>query len=415
MYGDAESVQELLEHGASANARSDAGTTPLAAAAGRYGSSAIAKLLLDHGAAPDAEALQRAAYAGDESAFRLLVEHGTDVKPAAAIALTWAVRANCPRCFEIAIAAAAGADLSIPLVALSPFGETARLGILLDRGANVNARLTGIRRDLDGRTSLMLAANSQIIPIDTVRMLIDRGADINARGPFGETALDLAERSGNTAVVELLKKSGAVEGGALRRAPIAPRPASSIKAALRNSVALLQRSEVASRSGCVTCHNDTFTLMSVAAARKNGLPVDEQRAAEHLKQVETHVNALQEGILQGADYCVVPEAPAYILVGLAAQNYPPTAATDALAHCLKMRQSPDGHWRTALFDLRPPMQSTDITLTGPVIRALDVYGQKTRRAEYESAIRQAAAWLMKARPATNDERVSQLLGLKWAG
>jgi len=61
------------------------------------------------------------------------------------------------------------------------------------------------------------------------------------------------------------------------------------------------------------------------------------------------------------------------------------------------------------------MQSTQITLAGPAIRALQVYGQKTRRAEYEKAVQLAAAWLMKARPVTNDERVSQILGLKWAG
>jgi len=154
--------------------------------------------------------------------------------------------------------------------------------------------------------------------------------------------------------------------------------------------------------------------MSVAAARSNGLAVNEQAAGQHVKRVESHINALRDSILQG-EPCDVPEIQAYILVGLAGQNYPPNAATDALANCLKMRQSPDGSWRTGLFDLRPPMQSTDITLTGPAIRALQVYGQKARRAEYDRAVRQAAAWLMKTKPVTNDERVSQLLGLKWAG
>jgi hypothetical protein len=359
--------------------------------------------------------LQRAAYSGDESVFLMLVDGGADVKASAAIALAWSMRANCARCFETAIAAAGREALNVALVALAPFGDTSRLVTLIDRGADVNARLAGIRRDLDGRTPLMLAANSQLVPTDTVKMLIDRGADVNAKGPLGETALDLAERSGETAVVELLRRSGAREGGAFRRASVTPKPASSIRAALEKSITLLQHSEVVSKAGCVSCHNDTFTLMSVAAARGNGLPVDEEAAGQHVKRIESHVNAVREDILQGGDTCDVPEIEAYILVGLAAQNYPPNETTDALAHCLKMRQSPDGSWRTGLFDLRPPMQSTDITLTGPAIRALQVYGQKTRRAEYERAVRQAAAWLMKAQPATNDERVSQLLGLKWAG
>jgi len=61
------------------------------------------------------------------------------------------------------------------------------------------------------------------------------------------------------------------------------------------------------------------------------------------------------------------------------------------------------------------MQSTDVTLTGFTIRALQLYAPRARRAEYESSVRRAASWLARARPVTNDERVSQLLGLTWAG
>jgi ankyrin repeat protein len=42
---------------------------------------------------------------------------------------------------------------------------------------------------------------------DVVKLLIDRGADVEAKTNDGETALDLAARKGNEAVVKLLQGS----------------------------------------------------------------------------------------------------------------------------------------------------------------------------------------------------------------
>src|SRR5579864_7487937 len=86
---DPEKTRLLLEHGADANARSDDGRVPLVIAAGRYGSSPVIRLLLDHGANPSAKSpavtfsvatpLGEASYAGDDAAFRMLVDRGADV------------------------------------------------------------------------------------------------------------------------------------------------------------------------------------------------------------------------------------------------------------------------------------------------------------------------------------------------
>ena len=43
-------------------------------------------------------------------------------------------------------------------------------------------------------------------------------------------------------------------------------------------------------------------------------------------------------------------------VGMAAEKHPPDAATDALAHYLKSRQLPDGHWQP--ISHRPPLESS---------------------------------------------------------
>jgi N-acyl-D-amino-acid deacylase len=49
------------------------------------------------------------------------------------------------------------------------------------------------------------------------------------------------------------------------------------------------------------------------------------------------------------------------------------------------------------------------------IRALAVYGTPARKVEFAKRIDRAAAWLAGQAPLSTEDRVMQLLGLKWAG
>jgi squalene cyclase len=102
-----------------------------------------------------------------------------------------------------------------------------------------------------------------------------------------------------------------------------------------------------------------------------------------------------------------------ILLGLAAEKYAPDAATDAFARYLKSQQTPEGGWR--VFSHRPPIESSEIQVTAFTMRSLQIYGPIARRAEYDMAVKRAAAWLRGAKPSTTQDRAFQLLGLKWAG
>jgi hypothetical protein len=101
------------------------------------------------------------------------------------------------------------------------------------------------------------------------------------------------------------------------------------------------------------------------------------------------------------------------LTGLAADNYQPDAATDALARFLLLQQWPNGQWRTLAH--RPPIGSTDIPVTAVGLKAIKVYGPKAQRKRYDYAVSRAKDWLMSALARTTDDRVFQLLGLVWAG
>ena len=97
---------------------------------------------------------------------------------------------------------------------------------------------------------------------------------------------------------------------------------------------------------------------------------------------------------------------------MAAANYPPDPATDAIALFLKNHQSPDGRWYVVAH--RPPLESSDIQMTATAMHAIQVYAPPTERADCDRAVQRAASWLAKAQPRTTHDRAYQLLGLAWA-
>jgi len=88
-------------------------------------------------------------------------------------------------------------DRQSPLMyaAKGSFGETA--AYLLENGAEVN-----VQSKKKSITALMLAAVSD--NAELVSMLLEHGADTSLTDIFGRSALMLAEKKGNSAVVELL-------------------------------------------------------------------------------------------------------------------------------------------------------------------------------------------------------------------
>ena len=412
---DLEKTKLLVQHGADVNALSDDKRTALTIAAGRYGSSAIVRFLLDHGADPSFEGarnftpLAEAAYAEDEAVVQMLIDRGADLKRGARFALLQSGMLNCTACAEKLIASVDKSALGGILTAITPprGGNAEMVRMLLDYGADPNAQTA------EGRTILILAASSDTLPPEIVKSLIDRGADIHAKSSSGETALGLAQLH-QPPVAELLLKAGATTLGVINDGrPGRSQSVPTVRDALTKSIGLLQRSDITflEKSGCVSCHNNSLTGMTIGAARKNHLPVNENLVRQQLQKIGSYFDGWRERVLQGMGIPGDADTISYLLMGVAAEDYPSDASTDALARYLKNRQASDGRWRAR--DHRPPLTTSDIQITVRSMRAIQAYAPKPQRKEYENAIRRAASWLQTAQPRTTDDRAFQLLGLAW--
>ena len=408
---DLDKTRLLLEHRADPNARSDEGRSALVIAASGLGSNAVIKLLLDHGASPPLKSsgggiapLTLALSSFDDAIVRMLLERGTDFRP---YPLPAALRANCMACVDLLIKSARPANLTNALAFAARTGNSAATKMLLDHGADAGSAAE------PGLTTLMEAAASETAPVEIVKMLLDRGANVNAKNLSGRTALDLAKLHGKTPVVDLLRKAGAQEANDPAPPVLKPKPTGSVRAAVERSLPALQRADVAffRRSGCVSCHNNSLTAMTLAAARKSGFMFDEEIARKQLQTIGSYMESWRERVLEGVPIPGNHDTISYILVGMAAEKYAPDAATDAMARYVKSRQSPDGRW--AILAARPPEESSDFEGTAVSMRALQTYAPKSQRAAYDRAIQLGAAWLAQADPKTNEDRTFQLLGLRW--
>src|ERR1017187_1850369 len=135
-----------------------------------------------------------------------------------------AVDVRCSKCVALLAAKDLGREAySVALPNIAALGDVNVVRLMLDRGANVNAV------DPLGRTPLMYAAASDLLPLDEVKLLVERGADINAKdthklsGDSGLTVLDYRQAARRNAGRRMV--------GQIRRQGHRPKPARSQVAA----------------------------------------------------------------------------------------------------------------------------------------------------------------------------------------
>jgi ankyrin repeat protein len=419
----------LVDHGADVNAKSDENRTPLMIAARLTGGSPIVKLLLDHGANPnpnvhpenESSPLIEAAWSGDAENVKLLLERGAELKGIGDAALNGALTAECPKCVDLLIPKISDKlAYTIALVANVGFADPKILRTLIDHGADVNAV------DPTGRTALMYAAGSDLLPLEAVKLLVEKGADVNAKSGHksgadgGQTVLDIAKLRGNTPIVQFLVKSSA-KASDIPAPMLNARHGNSVQKAVQDSLPLLQTSDAnfIPKAACFSCHSDSFAAMTLGLARKRNFRIDERTATQQVKANLKIMNAARDQLHQGfinpiGDF-FGPAVYSWVLLGLDAEGYNPDLDTDAAVMYIKARQMPDGHWLYVKADTRPPICSDYIGQTAISLRALQLYAPKADKAAYDKAVKLAASWLEKVKPTNTEDLAYRLAGLAWAG
>jgi ankyrin repeat protein len=219
-------ILHWLDAGADIDGENAAGLTPLLAAA-TQGDLASIRLLLERGAdlhkvnSKHNSALSRAILHDQSEAVNLLLDMGMDVNAPGfsesellrgRTSIYFAILSQSPEMIRLLIERGATLDVSdgggnTPLHWATMNCAPEVIEVLLDAGADIDA--------VDARqwTPLMQVVFHVLVKKDVhsacVRLLLDRGANVNARAERGKTALMLAAGHGYTELVTLLLDGGA--------------------------------------------------------------------------------------------------------------------------------------------------------------------------------------------------------------
>lgn len=403
---DVTKVQLLLDRGADPDIISDERRTALQIALHRQDSDASALLLLGRGAKLPAHRGSLCSAARNETLLRAVIAKGANGEMLSG-GVNVAAHSGCDACIEILLPLMDKAAMKGALEEAEFDVSPSHIKRLLDAGADPNMIEIG-------KPLLAWFTTMRVAPAENVRALLEHGAAVNAESDGGHTALDYALLQGETPVAAVLRKFGAQQGRP--PAPLeSPDPAPSARAAIARATPLLQRTDVTfmQKSGCVSCHNNSFHQMALAALREQRVDFDRDIARSQLEAIGRYAAASRERYLQGISIAGESDTTSYILAGLAAESFPANAATDAMARFLRGAQEADGSWR--LDASRPPIESSRFEVTAVSLRALAVYAPAPRREIYRASIRRAVSWLQSTPPESNEDRVFQILGIVWAG
>jgi hypothetical protein len=276
--------------------------------------------------------------------------------------------------------------------------------MLLDAGAEVNAA------DVRGMTPLMLALTTDRFQPEIIRLLLAHGADVGRKSLAGETALDWArklddDRAFAALGVEALQHPRTGTG---LTGLVDPRQA------VQRSVELFEDASATffQHSGCFACHAQPAADFAISAARRKGIPVDEQAAWKRLQQSTSGLTAAGPAIMERQ---LANEGFLYLLEALGRTGHEPDRLTDSLVAAIAAGQDADGAWHRRAGLARTPLEDGDFAQTAMAIRALKNYGTPGRVTELGERIERAAQWLRRAEPVVTEDHAMRLAGLAAAG
>jgi ankyrin repeat protein len=199
-----------------------------------------------------------------------------------------------------------------------------------------------------------------------------------------------------------------------------------VREAAARAVARLQASQKDwfDQEVCTSCHHQFLPALAYREAREHGIPVDEKIARADAAQAfrnftkvdgERLESALEQArmvdVAIGGSYSLLAADAAGVRSNVTA-GVRPNLITAAYARFIAGRQKRDGHWVS--FDERPPQSYSVFTATAVSLRAIDLYSDSRQRADTQTRIGRARAWLESHTAPDTEGRTFQLRGLVWS-
>lgn len=188
-----------------------------------------------------------------------------------------------------------------------------------------------------------------------------------------------------------------------------------ISLAIDKGIRILQPSDrlfLENAGTCHSCHHQDLTAISMFRAKEKGFTINDTIYQETIKSIISTVNTRKATNSQFNDPVAIVMSGSYATWALSEVNYPANRGLELLARNLLQRQTANGSWVSP--NPRPPMEYYAFTATALVVKAVRDYLPANLKVEAEKKIARARTWLENEIPEANEEKVFQLLGLKWA-
>src|SRR4030095_10820481 len=187
-----------------------------------------------------------------------------------------------------------------------------------------------------------------------------------------------------------------------------------IKRAVNKSLPLLQKTShifLENAGECHACHHQDLTAVSLSLGKENGFPVNDTSLNEIIDSIMHVTKSWKAGLIQNEDPVAIVMSSGYQLWALWANQYKSNKLIEMLVKNLMQRQTGEGCWVSP--NPRPPLEFYSFSATALMVSAMQYYSPLSLKPEVTQRIEKARSWMIRTAPETNEEKVFQILGLKW--
>ena len=187
-----------------------------------------------------------------------------------------------------------------------------------------------------------------------------------------------------------------------------------IKKAINKSLPLLQSTSHAfleNAGGCQSCHHQDLTAVSLSLAKEKGFQINDTSLVEISDSIMQMIRSWKAALVENDDPVAIVMTSGYELWALWANQYKSNKLIEMLVRNLMQRQTADGSWVSP--NPRPPLEFYSFSATALMVAGIQYYSPASLKPEAAQRIEKARAWMTRTIPETHEEKVFQILGLKW--